>query len=223
MVYFRRIRYRLSTDVNADKAQTYLWGAKHKDVQFCMIETATLNKGTIFAQDKNGECLVVGDKVMYNRKHYRVQSLEWDVSGDGLYHETAEFSGANLTGASFAGAKISNSNFSGSTITGGQLNEVDFLYVSPPWVRDPRFVGTKQMVSNVDLSSVNLAGFNTAGKTFSNVNFANSSISLEQVVASEEIYGANLQGTGITRQALEEALSAAGKSGDKFDLNNVSF
>lgn len=53
-----------------------------------MIETATENRGTIFAHDEDGWDIIVGDKVIRNRKLYQVEAMEWCVSGDGLYRET---------------------------------------------------------------------------------------------------------------------------------------
>ena len=42
-----------------------------------MIETATKNKGTVFAYDEDGYDICVGDHVVHNRKLYRVQKLMW--------------------------------------------------------------------------------------------------------------------------------------------------
>jgi hypothetical protein len=42
-----------------------------------MIETATENKGTVFAYDEDGYDICVGDHVVHNRKLYRVQKLMW--------------------------------------------------------------------------------------------------------------------------------------------------
>ena len=53
-----------------------------------MIETATENKGKVFAYDEDGYDICVGDHVVHNRKLYKVTALEHDVSGDGLYRET---------------------------------------------------------------------------------------------------------------------------------------
>jgi len=52
-----------------------------------MIETATENKGTIFAYDEDGNTIIPGDMVVYQRKLYQVESLEHEVSGDGYYNE----------------------------------------------------------------------------------------------------------------------------------------
>ena len=54
----------------------------------CMIETATQNKGTVFAYDEDGHDICVADHVVHNRKLYQVTALKHDVSGDGLYRET---------------------------------------------------------------------------------------------------------------------------------------
>ena len=49
-----------------------------------MIETATKNKGTVFAYDEDGYDICVGDHVVHNRKLYRVQKLMWSsVPSDG--------------------------------------------------------------------------------------------------------------------------------------------
>ena len=53
-----------------------------------MIETATENKGTIFAHDEDGWAIAVGDHVVHNRKLYKVTALRHETSGDGLYRET---------------------------------------------------------------------------------------------------------------------------------------
>ena len=53
-----------------------------------MIETATENKGKVFAYDEDGYDIRVGDHVVHNRKLYKVTALKHDVSGDGLYRET---------------------------------------------------------------------------------------------------------------------------------------
>ncbi len=52
-----------------------------------MIETATENKGTIFAYDEDGNTIIPGDMVVYRRKLYKVESMEHEVSGDGYYNE----------------------------------------------------------------------------------------------------------------------------------------
>jgi hypothetical protein len=51
-----------------------------------MIETATENRGSIFARDKNDSDIIIGDKVVYRKKTYEVVKMEHDVSGD--YTET---------------------------------------------------------------------------------------------------------------------------------------
>jgi hypothetical protein len=52
-----------------------------------MIETATENKGSIFAYDEDGNTIIPGDMVVYRRKLYKVESLEHDVPADGYYNE----------------------------------------------------------------------------------------------------------------------------------------
>lgn len=42
----------------------------------------------IFAGDKAGETVIVGDIVSKKGKRYKVRDIIWDVSGDGLYEET---------------------------------------------------------------------------------------------------------------------------------------
>lgn len=53
-----------------------------------MIETATVNKGSIFAYDEDGNTIIPGDMVVYRRKLYKVESLEHEVSSDGNYEES---------------------------------------------------------------------------------------------------------------------------------------
>ncbi len=53
-----------------------------------MIETATENKGTIFAYDEDGNTIIPGDMVVYRRKLYKVEHLEHEISNDGYYTET---------------------------------------------------------------------------------------------------------------------------------------
>jgi hypothetical protein len=53
-----------------------------------MIETATENKGTIFAYDEDGNTVIPGDMVVYRRKLYKVEHMEHEISSDGLYDET---------------------------------------------------------------------------------------------------------------------------------------
>ena len=53
-----------------------------------MIETATENKGTIFACDEDGNNIIPGDMVVYRRKLYKVEHLEHEISNDGYYTET---------------------------------------------------------------------------------------------------------------------------------------
>jgi hypothetical protein len=53
-----------------------------------MIETATENKGSIFAYDEDGNTIIPGDMVVYRRKLYEVEHLEHEISGDGNYTET---------------------------------------------------------------------------------------------------------------------------------------
>jgi hypothetical protein len=47
-----------------------------------------LTPNQIFAEDKNGTPIKVGDKVQYRKKHYIVDDIEHSVSGDGYYTET---------------------------------------------------------------------------------------------------------------------------------------
>jgi hypothetical protein len=42
----------------------------------------------IFAGDVNGDAIVIGDKVEYNSRYYKVQGMEHNVSADGYYEET---------------------------------------------------------------------------------------------------------------------------------------
>ena len=53
-----------------------------------MIETATENRGCIFARDRNDWDIIIGDKIVYRKKTYEVTEMEHDVSGDGYYTET---------------------------------------------------------------------------------------------------------------------------------------
>lgn len=53
-----------------------------------MIETATENRGSILARDRNDYDIIIGDKVVYRKKTYEVTEMEHDVSGDGYYTET---------------------------------------------------------------------------------------------------------------------------------------
>jgi hypothetical protein len=53
-----------------------------------MIETATENKGSIFAYDEDGNTIIPGDVVVYRRKLYKVEHMEHEISSDGLYDET---------------------------------------------------------------------------------------------------------------------------------------
>jgi hypothetical protein len=52
-----------------------------------MIETATENKGTVFAYDEDGNTICVGDHVIHNRKLYRVQMLMWSSEPSDGYKE----------------------------------------------------------------------------------------------------------------------------------------
>lgn len=52
-----------------------------------MIETATKNKGTVFAYDEDGYDICVGDNVIHNRKLYRVQKLMWSSDPSDGYKE----------------------------------------------------------------------------------------------------------------------------------------
>jgi hypothetical protein len=53
-----------------------------------MIETATENKGMIFAYDCEGYDICVDDKVIYRRKEYVVEHMEHEITTDGYYTET---------------------------------------------------------------------------------------------------------------------------------------
>jgi hypothetical protein len=53
-----------------------------------MIETATENRGMIFASDSDGYDICVGDTVIYRRKPYVVEWMEHEISNDGYYTET---------------------------------------------------------------------------------------------------------------------------------------
>ena len=57
------------------------------DTLLNMIETATENKGSIFAYDEDGNTIIPGDMVVYRRKLYKVEHMEHEVSGDGYYNE----------------------------------------------------------------------------------------------------------------------------------------
>ena len=52
-----------------------------------MIETATENKGIVFAYDEDGYDICVGDHVVHNRKLYRVQKLMWSSDPSDGYKE----------------------------------------------------------------------------------------------------------------------------------------
>ena len=52
-----------------------------------MIETATKNKGAVFAYDEDGYDICVGDSVIHNRKLYRVQKLMWSSDPSDGYKE----------------------------------------------------------------------------------------------------------------------------------------
>lgn len=53
-----------------------------------MIETATENRGSILARDRNDYDVIIGDKVVYRKKTYEVEWMEHEVSADGYYTET---------------------------------------------------------------------------------------------------------------------------------------
>ena len=53
-----------------------------------MIETATENRGSIFARDKNDWDVIIGDKVTYRKKTYEVEWMGHEISHDGYYTET---------------------------------------------------------------------------------------------------------------------------------------
>lgn len=53
-----------------------------------MIETATQNKGCVFARDKYDYDVIIGDKVVHRKKTYEVVEMEHNVSADGYYTET---------------------------------------------------------------------------------------------------------------------------------------
>jgi hypothetical protein len=50
----------------------------------------------IFAEDRNGESLCVGDTVSRGRSRFRIEGVEWTVSGDGYYTETVYLTCKNL-------------------------------------------------------------------------------------------------------------------------------
>lgn len=52
-----------------------------------MTETATENKGKVFAYDEDGYAISVGDHVIHNRKLYRVQKLIWSAEPSDGYKE----------------------------------------------------------------------------------------------------------------------------------------
>jgi hypothetical protein len=47
-----------------------------------------LTPNQIFAEDKNGTPIKIGDTVQYRKKQYTVDDIEHCVSGDGYYTET---------------------------------------------------------------------------------------------------------------------------------------
>jgi hypothetical protein len=50
----------------------------------------------IFAVDKDGESVIVGDLVRRGRARYVVADIYWDVSGDGYYTETVTLACKNV-------------------------------------------------------------------------------------------------------------------------------
>ncbi len=53
-----------------------------------MIETATENRGSISACDKEGYDICIDDTVIYRNKPYVVEAMEHEISSDGCYTET---------------------------------------------------------------------------------------------------------------------------------------
>jgi hypothetical protein len=53
-----------------------------------LMGTTSATPSQIFAYDRDGYDIIVGDKVRYNRALYEVEWMEHEVSGDGYYTET---------------------------------------------------------------------------------------------------------------------------------------
>ena len=47
-----------------------------------------LTANQIFAEDKNGTAITIGDTVQYRNKQYMIMNMEHSVSADGYYTET---------------------------------------------------------------------------------------------------------------------------------------
>ena len=128
------------------------------------------------------------------------------LNGANLGHwgDGANLSGVtNLSGFNTTGKDLSGTNFAGSGITAAQLNQsVDFRYAN--------------------LSNLNLTGLDTTGRNLA-VNFSGSSITITQLLGGASIAGAHLVDVNFTREELQSALGAAGKTGRGWDLNEVKW
>jgi uncharacterized protein YjbI with pentapeptide repeats/type II secretory pathway pseudopilin PulG len=114
---------------------------------------------------------------------------------------------ANLLGLNTAGKNLSGVNFSGSGITVAQLNQSSGF----------RFAN----LSNLDISGLNLR---LGGSSGLQVNLSGSNITIAQILEDDGgIAGAHLQGVSFTRQELQTALDAAGKSGWAWNLDEVKW
>jgi len=112
-----------------------------------------------------------------------------------------DLSDLDLTGLNTAGVDFGGTNLVGTLLSSAQLNAA----YSYAWA---------------NMSGRNFEGFAPAGKSLIGCDLSGSNITIAQIISSGGIMGANLSGTGITREALAAAISAAGKSGTDWSLDS---
>jgi uncharacterized protein YjbI with pentapeptide repeats len=149
-----------------------------------------------------------------------------------------DFTGADFTGANMSGLYIAESggNFVGSNITVAQINSLsEYRNSNFSGLDMTGFSPSGKSLYNANLANTDVSRVNFSGSTLQYANLSSSGITIAQLLESGGIRGANLSGTGITRQALEEAIAAkvatdgpmynpeAWHGQDYWDLNSITF
>ena len=121
----------------------------------------------------------------------------------------SKFTGVDMSGFTPGNTRVAYANYSGTTnFTGSMLNSTD------------------QTKNYMNVSGLNLTGANFSGATITGTNFTNASnLTAQNIASAASINNINLSGTGITKAALNEALTNAGKNPNSghFNTNSITF
>lgn len=162
------------------------------------------------------------------------------------YMANANFTGLNLAGFNPVGKDISSTNYTDVTgITAAALNGATTMYgvnfgtldmtgfsANGKNLNRANFSNTSNfngaMVNGATVyedsvfNNQNMTGFNPAGKSLMNVDFVNSTgLTPSMLASAASLRQVDLTGAGISRSALDAALTLAGKNPAHSDFSNI--